>query len=461
MDKVNPFLTNANEIAKQSDDMIDNDNASVDTNAWTDTETITPELPTDHQNPQTNQNLTHQINPQPTTTQTANNNPNIHVEQIEPNNTNTGNSALSSAPMYIGAVSAEAEGYTIAECRNCRLTNEFATEDILRSERDVAKLNTKLKEKDEEIEKLKKKLEEDADRAFTKLAHAEAKRAWAVQFKDEEKKAKEEAEERAKVLEASVRRGRREKDEIIEENKILKRRLDAKQDHVQKLNSYQNVKNRQNNGDVKHYKLKCENFRFTLTQRDGTIERLVEGINVYNNIPDRSHSLNHNRIMRGGELDITLNNNVIVRERGQRGVDAGTDVNDLASSSVPPTELADFDQTEAKNKVNLDSTFDTLRSETEAVESLVDNDSEVWDQPIDRSSPRATLSFEEFAAQEYDRAIREQYDEETSSAFQRPANFGPPTSSSTPVKITVHLVIVILGILPEFFKLTAVKSLLP
>ena len=142
-----------------------------------------------------------------------------------------------------------------------------------------------------------------------------------------------------------------------------------------------------------------------------------------------------------------------------------TDTNDLVSSSVQPTELADFEDGETKNKVNLDESIDTLRSESDTeVVAFNDDDSEVWDQqPIDRESPARPSSFQEFAEQEYNRALLEQYDEGTfSSPFRRPAsNFGPPTSSSTPVKITVNLVNVILGVLPELFKPTAVKSLLP
>ena len=75
--------------------------------------------------------------------------------------------------------------------------------------------------------------------------------------------------------------------------------------------------------------------------------------------------------MQGGELDITLNSNVIVRERGQRGVDVSTDTNDLVSSSEQPTKLADFDDGETKNKVNLDDSLDTLRSESDT-EALVE-----------------------------------------------------------------------------------------
>ena len=245
--------------------------------------------------------------------------------------------------MYIGAVRAE-----YAECNNCSTITDIASRDICKIERDMERLNEKLKKRDEEVEQVK---------------------TWAIKFKNEEKLAKEEAIEKTKVLESTVRSERRAKSEITEEKRILQRRIDAKQTHVEKLNSYQNVKNRQNNGDVKHYKTKCENFRYTLTQKDGSLNRLIGGINLYNNIPERSHSFNHSQIMQGGELDITLNSNVIVRERGQRGVDVSTDTNDLVSSSEQPTKLADFDDGETKNKVNLDDSLDTLRSEsdTEAV----------------------------------------------------------------------------------------------
>ena len=66
-DKVNPFLIHADEVEIPSDNMVVNDNASVDTDNWTENETVTYELPTDYQNLQPNRNLTRQIIPRAAT----------------------------------------------------------------------------------------------------------------------------------------------------------------------------------------------------------------------------------------------------------------------------------------------------------------------------------------------------------------------------------------------------------
>ena len=58
-DKVNSFLTHADEFAKPSDDMVDN--VSVDTDNWTENETVT----SDHTKTLNNKSLSNQQTPKP------------------------------------------------------------------------------------------------------------------------------------------------------------------------------------------------------------------------------------------------------------------------------------------------------------------------------------------------------------------------------------------------------------